>query len=45
MERRTAITLGAILIILVGAFSYLIFNTDARNAIQRAAETSNRQPQ
>lgn len=44
MDRRTAITLGAILIVLAGAFSYLIFNTDARRAMQRAAEVSNSQP-
>ncbi|MEK7594338.1 MAG: hypothetical protein AAB436_01715 [Patescibacteria group bacterium] len=43
MDRRTIITLGAMIALIVGALSFLIFNTDARHAMQRASEASNSQ--
>jgi hypothetical protein len=43
MDRRTVITLGIILAVIIGAFSFLIFNPGARQAMQKSLDASTSQ--
>ena len=46
MDRRTVITLGAILAIIGGAFAFLLLNSDAKQAMQRnLSESANQAAQ
>lgn len=45
MDKRTIITLGIILAVIIGAFSFLIFNPTARDAAQKNIESSAVDPQ
>ena len=40
MDRRTIITLGSILVLIVAGFSFLIFNPSAKEAMQKNLEAS-----
>lgn len=43
MDRRTIITLALILFVVLGAFAFLIFNPNARSAMQKNLEASSQQ--
>lgn len=40
MDRRTIITLGSILVLIIAGFSFLIFNPSAKKAMQKNLESS-----
>lgn len=43
MDRRTVITLGIILAVILGAFAFLIFNPTAQQAMQKNIKESAKQ--
>jgi len=43
MDRRTVLTLGFILVLIAGAGAFLIFNSNARDAMQKNLDTQTRQ--
>jgi len=43
MDRRTVITLGFIMFVIIGAFAFLIFNPHAQKAMQKNLDESTNQ--